>query len=312
MRTLDLKTLIPAVVTPMAPDYELDERGIRRYLGWVKAQGIRVVAVNADTGEGPQLSREERRRVVEIAAEIFSGQVIAGLYAGSTREAAEIAGDAHRAGAAALLMFPLPLFRERAGSERVIFEYHRAIAESVDLGMVLFHLQPALGGAEYSPDLLARLIDLPNAVALKEATFDVRSFTETVALLRQLPKQITLLTGNDNFIMQSFLLGAEGALLGFGTLAVREQLEMIQAVREHKYPRAWELHSIVQPLADAIFASPVRDYRARAKEALRLAGVLENSVVRPPLLPLDEGERRRVREAMERAHQLQPAAASRA
>lgn len=303
MRSPDFATLIPAVVLPLTEQFEIDEPELRRYLHWVKEQGVRLVAVNADTGEGPHLSREERRRVIEIAVEVFAGQgeVIAGLYGNSTREAVAVAEDARQTGAAGLLMFPLPVFRERLGNERVILEYHRAVAQAVDLPMVLFHLQPALGGAEYSPELLVRLAELPNACALKEASFDVRTFTQVAALLRQLPKKITLLTGNDNFIMQSFLLGAEGALLGFGTIAIREQLEMMRAVKDRDYEKAWRLHEIVQPLADAIFAPPVRDYRARAKEALRMLGVLKHSFVRPPLLPLEEFERRRVREALERA-----------
>lgn len=314
MRSLDFETLIPALALPLTEQFEIDEPELRHYLGWVREQGIRMVAVNADTGEGPHLSRPERRRVVEIAVEVFAGHghVIAGLFGNSTREAIAVAGDAREAGAAGLLMFPNPAFRERLGSERVILEYHRAIAREVDLPMVLFHLQPALGGAEYSPELLARLAELPHAAALKEASFDVRTFTQVVALLRQLPQKITLLTGNDNFIMQSFLLGAQGALLGFGTIAVREQLAMIRAVKNRDYDEAWRLHGIVQPLADAIFAPPVRDYRARAKEALRLLGVLKHAYVRPPLLPLEEAERQRVRQALEQAGLLsaRPARAS--
>lgn len=303
MRLPDLETLIPAVVLPLTGEFEIDEPELGRYLRWVRDQGVRVVAVNADTGEGPHLSREERRRVIEIAVEVFAGHgdVITGLFGNSTREAITLAQDARHSGAAGLLMFPLPVFRERLGNECVILEYHRAVASAVDLPMILFHLQPALGGAEYSPELVAELAELPNACALKEASFDVRTFTQVVAMLRQLPKKITLLTGNDNFIMQSFLLGAEGALLGFGTIAVAEQLAMIRAVKNRDYEEAWRLHEIVQPLADAIFAPPVRDYRARAKEALRLLGVLKHSFVRPPLLPLEEGERQGVREALKRA-----------
>jgi len=303
MRRLDFETLIPAVVLPMTAEFEIDEAELRHYLGWVRSQGIRMVAVNADTGEGPHLSRQERRRVVEIAAEVFAGggDVISGLYGNSTREAVAVARDAEEAGAAGLLMFPMAAFRERLGNERVVLEYHRAVAEAIDLPMVLFHLQPTLGGAEYSPELITRLVELPNAQALKEASFDVRTFTEVVALLRDLPKKITLLTGNDNFIMQSFLLGARGALLGFGTIAVREQLKMMRAVKEQNYREAWRLHEIVQPLADAVFAAPVRDYRARAKDALRQVGVLKHAYVRPPLLPLEEFERQRLRQALERA-----------
>ncbi len=314
MNFLDLETLTPAVVLPLTEQFEIDEPELHRYLRWLREQGIRVVAVNADTGEGPHLSREERRCVIEIAVEAFDGggKVITGLFGNSTREAITIAEDARAAGAAGLLMFPLPVFRERLGNERVILEYHRAIAHAVDLPMVLFHLQPALGGAEYSRDLLEQLVELPQVQALKEASFDVRTFTQVVALLRQFPKKITVLTGNDNFIMQSFLLGAEGALLGFGTVAVREQLEMIRAVKDRDYEKAWRLHQIVQPLADAIFAPPVRDYRARAKEALRLLGVLKHSFVRPPLLPLDDFERVRVRAALERAGLIAVASPARA
>ncbi len=302
MSSVDFETLIPAVVLPLTEGFEIDEPEFVRYLGWVKGQGIRAVAVNADTGEGPHLDRAERRRVIEIAVEVFGASgVITGIYGASTRQAVCAAEDARKACAAGLLMFPHPAFRERANSERLILEYHRAISEAAGLPMVLFHLQPALGGAEYGLDLLAKLAELDGAQALKEASFDVRTFTQIAALLRQLPRKVTLLTGNDNFIMQSFLLGAEGALLGFGTIAVREQLEMIRAVKERNYAEAWRLHEKVQPLADAIFASPVRDYRARAKEALRLLGVLRNSHVRPPLLPVDESERQRVRQALERA-----------
>ncbi len=303
MRFPNLETLIPAVFLPMTERFEIDEPEFRRYLGWVKDQGIRAVAVNADTGEGPHLSREERRRVIEIAVEVFagSGDVIAGLYGNSTREAVALAGDAQKAGAAALLMFPNPAFRERLGNERVVLAYHGAVAQAVELPMVLFHLQPALGGAEYSLDLLAQLAEIPNSCAIKEASFDVRTFTQVASRLAELPKKITLLTGNDNFIMQSFFLGAKGALLGFGTVAVREQLEMIQAVKARDYEKAWRLHEIVQPLADAIFAAPVRDYRARAKEALRQLGVVKHAYVRPPLLPLEEFEKECVRTALERA-----------
>ena len=66
-------------------------------------------------------------------------------------------------------------------------------------------------------------------VAIKEASFDARRFVDTARLIADLPRPITLLTGNDNFILESFMLGATGALIGFGAVMTREQVDMIEA-----------------------------------------------------------------------------------
>ena len=60
----------------------------------------------------------------------------------------------------------------------------------------------------------------------------------------------------------------------------------------------------MQPLAEVIFASPVRNYRARLKEALAILGVLDRAVVRPPLLPISDDERERLRNALREAKLL--------
>jgi 4-hydroxy-tetrahydrodipicolinate synthase len=128
-------------------------------------------------------------------------------------------------------------------------------------------------------------------VAVKEASFDARRFVDTARLLEQLPKKITLLTGNDNFILESFLLGATGALIGFGAVMTREQVDMIRAWQEGRTDDAVALGRRVQRLADVVFAAPVGDYRVRLKECLRILGVLEAAHVRRPLLPISDAER---------------------
>ena len=109
-------------------------------------------------------------------------------------------------------------------------------------------------------------------VAIKEASFDARRFVDTARLLEQLPKKITLLTGNDNFILESFLLGATGALIGFGAVMTREQVDMIRAWQDGRTDDAMALGRRVQRLADVVFAAPVGDYRVRLKECLRILG----------------------------------------
>jgi 4-hydroxy-tetrahydrodipicolinate synthase len=290
----DLAGLIPATVTPLTSDFSLDLAALRSYIRWLKDfDGLKALAVNMDTGEGPHLSREERRQVLETCADEVRGQMplLAGIAARYTAEAVEMAHDAASAGATGLVVFPIPVFVGGALPPKAPYEYHAAIARATDLPLILFQLQPALGGVIFAPDTLSRLLEIDQVVAIKEASFDRERFLETARLLAAAPRRIALLTGNDNFILESFLSGTDGALIGMGTVAVAEQVEMIRRAKAGDVAGARRIsEAVVAPLAEALFANPVRNYRARIKEALRLLDVLPNAAVRPPLLPLDETE----------------------
>jgi 4-hydroxy-tetrahydrodipicolinate synthase len=193
----------------------------------------------------------------------------------------------------------------------VPYEYHRAIAEAAPLPMVIFQLQPSLAGVLFSGETLLKLASIPNVVAIKEASFDAVRFVETVRVLQDAPERIQILTGNDNFILESFLLGADGALIGFGTLAVAEQIEMIRLCKEGHIEEARRIYDdVVQPLVTAVFAPPVRDYRARTKEALVELGVIPAAHTRPPLLPIPDGDRERLLAAVRNARLRTPAGAN--
>jgi 4-hydroxy-tetrahydrodipicolinate synthase len=298
---LDLNGLIPATVLPLTDDAHIDEPALRRYVRWLLGfDGLKALAANMDTGEGPHLSRDEKRRVLEIYAEESAGRVpvLAGIGGPYTAAACDLARDAERAGAGGIVVFPIPAFAGEPLTPDVPYEYHCAIADACGLPMVLFQLQPSLAGVLFSRETLLRLIEIPTVVAIKEASFDAVKFVETRRILDEAPRRITFLTGNDNFILESFLLGCTGALIGFGTIAIAEQIEMFRRVERGDIAGARRLGDVVQPLADALFAPPVRNYRARMKEALRLLGVIENTTMRPPLLPLDGSEVAAVSRAM--------------
>lgn len=293
MNQLRLDGIIPATVLPMDDSGEIDEAGLRRYLRWLLPQGPVGLAVNVDTGEGPHLEPEERARVIEVAAEEANGQVaiIAGVMGASTAQAVRGATDAAAAGADAVMVFPTGAFLGEPVDAEIIYRHHAAIAEAVDIPQVLFQLQSALGGVIYGGDVIRRLAEIPNVVAIKEASFDARIFVETVRVLEGLERKISLLTGNDNFIYESFVLGAEGALIGFGTLVTDLQVEMHRACAEGRFEEARRIWERILPLEEEVFGPPVRNYRARTKEALKMLGVLESSYVRPPLLPISEEEK---------------------
>jgi len=217
--------------------------------------------------------------------------VVAGLAASFTEQACRLAADTARAGADALLVFPISAYQGEPLDPEIPASYHRAVAEASGLPLIAFQLQPALGGVNFSAEAIERIMSIDGVVAIKEASFDAKRFVETARLVTSLPSAPTVLNGNDNFLLEAYLLGAEGALLGFGTLAAREQVQLHGAVRDHDLPRAFELRDMLQPLCDAIFAPPVRDYRARIKHALTRLGVIDEAHVRPPLRPLSRDAR---------------------
>lgn len=288
--TLNLNGLIPATVLPMFADGSIDEAGLRSYIGWVAAQGPVALAINVDTGEGPHLTHDEKVRILQIVREVTDLPIVAGLAGPSTDAAVRQARDFRAAGADALLVFPIPAYLSEPLDPRVPVGYHEAIAD-VGMPMILFQLQPALAGLNFEPDTLRAIASVEGVIAIKEASFDARRFVDTARLLEDLPRPITLLTGNDNFILESFMLGATGALIGFGAVMTREQVDMIDAWNAGRIEEAKALGRRIQRLSDFVFGRPVGDYRVRLKECLRILGVLEAAHVRRPLLPLGDAER---------------------
>ncbi|MFI5312688.1 MAG: dihydrodipicolinate synthase family protein [Candidatus Dormibacteria bacterium] len=308
---LDLAGLIPATVLPMTVNAEIDEPGLRRYIRHVVAAKPKALAINVDTGEGPHLWPDERLRVLEVVIDEVGGQVpvVAGLGAQFTSHAVTLAQDFKRVGAAGLLVFPISAFQGAPLDAEVAVRYHAAIGDATGLPLILFVLQPALGGVNFLPELLAKLCLVTDVAAIKEASFDPQLFVRTRDAVKAARPDCTILTGNDNFIYESFLLGAEGALIGFGAVATRQQVELIEHALAGRHAQARAIMDRLTPLVNEIFAAPVRGYRARAKAALVMQGVLEGETVREPLLPISDQERERIRAAMRIAGELDEPAA---
>jgi len=300
--TLDLRGIIPACIVTFDADGRFDEGPYRRYLEWLLPQGPVALAINADTGEGPHLWPDERERVLRVAVDVARDvPVIAGLSATFTEQAVEEAKRAEQAGARGLLVFPIPAYQGTPLDPAIPVAYHEAIASGCGLPMVAFQLQPALGGVIFSEDTLRRIASIDSVVALKEASFDARLYLQTRRMLERLPRPIDLLTGNDNFVFESFVMGAEGALIGFGTLATDLQVEMFRLTREQRWEGARAIWERILPLEEAVYGQPVRDYRARTKVALQHLGVIESTVMRPPLSEVPREAAEAVRSALDRA-----------
>jgi 4-hydroxy-tetrahydrodipicolinate synthase len=309
--SLNLRGIVPACVVTFDAGGRFDEVAYRRYLQWLLPQGPVALAINADTGEGPHLWPDERERVLRVAVdEAGSIPIVAGLSASFTAQAVEEAKRAEQAGAAGLLVFPIPAYQGTPLDPALPVAYHEAIASGCGLPLIAFQLQPALGGVIFSEETLRRIAAIESVVALKEASFDARLYLATRRMIERLDRPIDLLTGDDNFIYESFVMGAEGALIGFGTLATALQVEMYRLTCQGRWQEARSIWERILPLEEAVYAQPVRDYRARTKIALKQLGVIDSTEMRPPLLPASEAAADIIRAALTAADLFTPAVVS--
>jgi 4-hydroxy-tetrahydrodipicolinate synthase len=290
VRASDLNGIIPAVIVPMGADFALDLPAYRRYLEWVISQGAVGLAVNVDTGEGPYLTADERAEVIRTTRDVAAGRcfIVAGVGGPSTVQATTNARAAREAGADALLVFPTPAFINDPLDPRIMVDYHQAIADASALPLIVFQLGPIFGGINYPAHALAEVLKLPAVIGLKDASFDAERFVQTRDVVRQADHPVTLLTGNDNFLLESFLLGATGGLLGYGAVGVGLLVEMLNAVARADFDAAVAMQPRVQGFCDYIYGRPIGDYRARCKLALTQMGILTDDqiYVRPPYLSL--------------------------
>jgi 4-hydroxy-tetrahydrodipicolinate synthase len=252
----------------------------------VISQGPVGLAVNVDTGEGPYLTADERAEVIRTAREVAAGRclIVAGVGGPGTAQATANARAARDAGADALLVFPTPAFLNDPLDPAIMRDYHQAIAEASGLPLIVFQLGPIFGGINYPPHALAEVLKIPAVIGLKDASFDAQIFVQTRDVVRAADHPITLLTGNDNFLLESFVLGATGGLLGYGAVGVGLLVDMLGAVARDDFDAAVGMQPRVQGYCDYIYGQPIGDYRARCKLALTQMGLLEADqiYVRPP------------------------------
>ncbi len=309
MNDIHLEGVIPAAILPMTADYMPAYDAFERYLSWLINENAVALAINMDTGEGPQLTMAERQRAVESAVRVAEGKclVLAGVMGATTQGAVEVAKLYHTSGADAVVVFPNAAFRNEPLDPQIPYEYHKAIADETGLPIVLFQLAPVFGGVLYSRETLLKMLEIPNVVAIKEASFDLQYFIYTKETLDMADRRITLLTGNDRFITESFLFGAKGALLGFCAIGCGMVAEMLDHFAKGDIKEGVVMRERVQGFADFIYKDPILDYRARCKVALSHIGLLDQgqTFVRPPMLQIGEEESLKIQEALNIAGMLE-------
>lgn len=299
--------LLPALVLPFHSDGSIDTESFQRLARHVAGvQGVSGVVVNGHAGEVTSLAPEERRNVVRMAVDAVGPQrpVVSGIAAETPSEAVEHATDAREAGADALLVLPphLWLIGRDPGAAQ---EFFRALTSAVEMPTIVFQYPAKWGGARYSHNELLDLTSLPNVVAVKDASWEISDYEEDYLLLKSQRPEVAVLSANDEHILTSFVIGADGALLGFGSIAAGLISDILEATKKDDLAHARQVDQRLYPLTKAFYKTqPTARMHSRIKHGLALQGLIAEDAVRQPLQPLDETEQLAVRNALKEAELL--------
>jgi len=204
------------------------------------------------------------------------------------------------AGASALLVFPPQPIMMMQGQMKpdMALAHFGAIADATDLPLIVFQYP---GAHAYRMETLQRMIDaIPTLTALKD--WNMGPVHEAhIRELQSDARPFNVLSTNSAWLMSSLDMGPNGLLSGSGSVIADLQVALWRAVQAGDLKRAQAVNARIYPTARCFYAAPATDMHNRMKEALVMLGRLPNAVVRPPLTPVDEAERGRIRDAIEAA-----------
>jgi 4-hydroxy-tetrahydrodipicolinate synthase len=295
---------MPANLLPFTADLAIDEPGYRKHLRWLAdAPGVTGIVANGHAAEVASLTREERKRTLAIALDEIAGKVpvVTGVYSDGTLEAVELARDARAAGAAGLLVFPPTLFMWGAQQKPdMVLRHFQTIADAVDLPIIVFEY-PLASGIGYSPETLAELCKIPSVAGVKDWSNDIVSYEKNLRVLRGAGRPVAMLSSFTMSLMASFTLGADGCISGMGSVTADLQAALLAAVQAGRIDEARAINDRLAPLVQVFYSPPFVDMHNRMKEALAILGRIPAAHVRPPLTPVSDDERHRIRLALRAA-----------
>jgi 1-pyrroline-4-hydroxy-2-carboxylate deaminase len=289
--------VLPAATTQFKEDLEVDLEATRTVQAALLRDGVHGLVLMGTVGEGNSLSSEEKRAVLAGAVQAAGAKapVIVGVSEFTTATAVRFVRDAERLGASGFMVLPamvyVPTSRE--------LEYHfRAIAAATALPIMLYNNPPSYR-VSIDLDVLSRLADVSNIVAIKESSPDPRRFTD---LINAFGDRFTLFAGLDDVAFEGLTLGARGWVSGLTNAFPQESLAFYHAIQAGDLERARRIYRWFMPL---LHLDSEHDLVQSIKLAEQVMG-RGSERVRPPRWPLEGARRAAVLEMVERAKATRP------
>lgn len=292
---MNLQGSIVALVTPFK-DGKVDETSLRGLIRWHLQQGTDGILVLGTTGEAATLEKEERKRVMEIALEEAKGKVplIVGTGTNNTARVLEYTKLAEEMGFDAALIVT-PYYNKP--TQNGLYAHYSYIAKQTKIPIILYNV-PGRTSVNMLPDTTAKLAEIENIIAIKEACEDIKQVTE---LLMRCPKDFIVLSGNDFTALATVFLGGKGVISVVANVTPKEMAALMRYALSGDIAKANELNLYLYPLYKAMF---IETNPAPAKHALWLMGKIETPEVRLPLAGLTESSAEQLKKLLQEKYKL--------
>ena len=281
-----------ALATPFNADGSLDEGALSALVNWQIDEGIHFLVPCGSTGEAATMTIDEHRRVVEVTVEEARGRVpvVAGAGSNDTKKAIDLSKAMRDVGATHLL-HTSPMYNKPP--QRGIVAHYRAIADAVDLPIVVYNV-PGRTGSNIEAKTMLEIAKIPGIAAVKEASGQLSQIAD---ILRGRPAELSVLSGDDELTLPVMSLGGDGIVSVISNCAPGPLAELCNLMFKGDVAGAREIHFRLLPWMRAAF---VESNPVPVKAALAMMDRAKN-VLRLPLVPLLESNCETIQNALKNA-----------
>jgi len=277
-----------ALITPFH-DGQVDFQTLEELVEFHLESGTDGIVPVGTTGESPTLSYDEHKKVIEWVVKTVGGTVpvIAGTGSNSTAEAIELTDFARKVGADASLHV-CPYYNKP--TQEGFYQHFKAIADEVDIPLVLYNIPGRCGGSGLTPQTVARLSEIENIVAIKEASGSLDMTSEILSLCN-----IPVLSGDDSLTLPICSVGGKGVISVVANIVPADVKAMTDLILEGDFVSARKWHRKIFPLAKALLSLASNPIPVKAAMAMLN---LASEELRLPLTPLNEAQKAQLRETL--------------
>jgi 4-hydroxy-tetrahydrodipicolinate synthase len=265
-----------ALVTPFTRDGAVDEAGVSRLARRQIDGGVHFLVPCGTTGEVPTLTEDEQVKIVELVVAEARGKVpvLAGAGGYNTREVIHM-GQRMRAAGADGLLSVTPYYNKPTPDGLV--QHYRAIGDAVGLPIVVYNV-PGRTGCNVDPATLVRLAEIPQVVAVKEASGNIGQMCEICASVKD---DFIVLSGDDALTLPLMAVGGRGIISVSSNEIPREMSRMVELAERGDFAAARAVHQRIFPLLQVNF---IESNPMPVKSAMASMGLLEE-IYRLPMVP---------------------------
>ncbi|PTY79743.1 4-hydroxy-tetrahydrodipicolinate synthase [Heyndrickxia sporothermodurans] len=271
-----------AMVTPFDKKGNIDFQKTSQLIEYLIDNGTDSLVVAGTTGESPTLTTEEKLALFRFVVKTVNGRipVIAGTGSNNTYASIELTKKAEEIGVDAI-MIVAPYYNKP--NQEGIYQHFKTIAESTSLPVMVYNI-PGRSVINIEPSTIIKLSQIPNIIAVKEASGSLDAMTEIIA---NTDENFELYSGDDGITLPVLSIGGQGIVSVASHVIGNEMQEMIQSFLDGSIEKAAKMHQKLLPIMKGLFQAPSP---VPVKTALQLKG-LDVGSVRLPLVPLTENER---------------------